>query len=57
MLDLLGEELGWTDHEQWRNDPVYYEGEADLDPYLSRPERMVQRLILDFAEDGVHHYQ
>lgn len=50
--------LNWgTNHEEWSNDPVYYNAETDLYPERSLLEQMMQRLILDFAQDRIHHYE
>lgn len=36
-------------HQEWRNKPVHYNAEANLDPDLTFPENQMKRLIFDFA--------
>ena len=42
-------------HQKRGNDPVEQDTEAYLDPKLLRSESLVQGLVLDFAQNWVHH--
>jgi hypothetical protein len=42
-------------HEEWSNDPVDDEAEADLLPHLPMRKELVQRFISYFAKNGIHH--
>lgn len=44
-------------HEERRNYPVHEDAEADLDPQATLPGEVVQGLVSNFAEDGVHHHK
>lgn len=44
-------------HEQRSDDPVQDDAEEDLDPNFAFAENVVEGFELDFAEDGVHHYE
>lgn len=44
-----------AEHEERGDDPVHEDAEANLDPNLARAEDAVQGLILDLAQDRVHH--
>lgn len=39
------------------NDPVYNDAEANLLPEIPLGQELVQRLVLNLAQDGVHHDQ
>lgn len=42
-------------HKERSNNPIDNYTESNLDPNLTRPENMMQTLISNLAEDGVHH--
>jgi hypothetical protein len=44
-------------HDERRDYPVHEDAEEDLDPDLAFAEDVVERLELDFAEDGIHHHE
>ena len=44
-------------HEEWGDDPVHYDTEAQLYPHLTVCKDSVECFVLDFAEDGVYHYK
>jgi hypothetical protein len=56
-LELVDDVCGRTYHDEWSNQPVHDNTEADLDPQGAMAECQMQRFELYFAEDWVHHYQ
>lgn len=44
-------------HKKRSHDPVHENAEADLDPDRPLAEHAMQGLVLDFAQDGIHHHQ
>jgi len=46
-----------TYHDQGGDDPVDDNTETELYPDLAFTEDLVQLLVLNFAQDGIHHHQ
>lgn len=44
-----------TYHEKWGNDPIYDDAKQYLLPHGSLRQDLVEGLVLDFAQNRIHH--
>ena len=42
-------------HEKWGNDPVDEQAERELSPEGLLTNNMMEDLVADFTQDGIHH--
>ena len=50
-------QAGRTHHDEWGNEPIDDNAEADLDPQGAMAECQMERFEFHLAEDWIHHHQ